>query len=148
MSLERKFELLLVRRPNKPMTNSNQVFRYEECKDFLRRFPVKALPWSRKFTTEQFDKGGPWLHYNYADAAPELPRDPANIFWMCDPLDQSFELWKNKAEEPADVPTQAQTQDQIQTLSSIVQENHPMGTDQDSSSLIVEHDSSDSEGSS
>lgn len=110
MSLERRVELLVVRRQNKPMINSNQVFRYEECKDFLRMFSVKALPWSRKFTTEQFDKGGPWLHYNYADATPELPRDPANIFWMSDPLEQSFELWMNKTRGVPEVPTQAPTQ--------------------------------------
>jgi hypothetical protein len=76
MSFERKFELLIFRRQDKPIFETNQSFRYEDFKHFSDKYPLRGMPWSPGFAKEHFDKGGPWLEYNYSDATPELPRDP------------------------------------------------------------------------
>ncbi|ETS87094.1 hypothetical protein PFICI_00922 [Pestalotiopsis fici W106-1] len=76
MSLERKFELIVVKRQDKPMFLCDPGFTPEDYANLLPRYPIRAMPWSPSFTRDQFDKGGPWLQYNYQTATPELPRDP------------------------------------------------------------------------
>lgn len=77
MSLDRRFELLVVKRQDKPMIGTREAFDYENCKDLFYKYPIRGSPWSPEFGKQQFNNGGPWLHYNYQTGTPPLPKDPS-----------------------------------------------------------------------
>ncbi|KAF7540831.1 hypothetical protein G7054_g1074 [Neopestalotiopsis clavispora] len=77
MSLDRRFELLVVKRQDKPMIGTREAFDYEDCKDLFHKHHIRGSPWSPEFGKQQFNNGGPWLHYNYQTATPPLPKDPS-----------------------------------------------------------------------
>ncbi|KAF3012323.1 hypothetical protein E8E14_003252 [Neopestalotiopsis sp. 37M] len=77
-----RFELLVVKRQDKPMIGTREAFDYEDCKDLFHKHHIRGSPWSPEFGKQQFNNGGPWLHYNYQTATPPLPKDPSQAFTL------------------------------------------------------------------